>query len=876
MKPVLLTMSAFGPYADAVTIDFSQFEEDGIFLITGDTGAGKTTIFDAICYCLYGEASGGKERREIKTYRSDYALSKTKTFVELEFDHKGVRYKIYRSPEYERPKIHGEGMTKEVASAHLTCEEEHIDISKIEDVNEKIIEIIGLTKNQFSQTVMIPQNDFLKILNSKSDDRKKLFQKLFHTDDYATLQNLLKSKDSECSARKTSIETGLNLDMKKILIDEEYSNKEIIRDKINSFVFIDNVIELTRDMITSTKTKRDQIVLLLNGLKESQEGLVSKITECKAINDDIEKFEELKEEKKKLDQMDKLLEKTKNDLVKIKNASLIQSKEEKLNGVQNQYNQLVKRIKENKQAYENAKNDLEELVKEEKTIKDNYAKVEDLNGKCALLAQLEKELKDYNRVKKELEKKKTELEKELNSEKEKTQIYLNKKVLFYASQYGLMAKELKENEPCPVCGSLAHPNPAKLDQDSSCTKEELEECELEMNQAKEKFNNKNKEFNELKGTYNTISQKIEKAGFNDQTDVKEIHDRLNSLQAQAKSFKEDYEKYNNNKTSLETNKNTLLNNIESDQKTESNLKVDLESEQNGFKESLTQNGFSSYEDYQSYRERISSIHSLEFTLKDHQEKITKNSGLLEEYAKKIEGKSKIDITELENNKTDKDEQIKKLNGIKENLSKIIDVDNPIIVSLTELNKQYKEINDKYAIIHDLYCVVAGQQSNKVKFSFEVFVQQFYFKQVIIAANKRLHKITNGKFSLRCKPEAKNMRSQAGLDLDVYDMDTRQWRDVSTLSGGESFMASMSLALGLSDIVQSDSGVVRLDSMFIDEGFGSLDETSLKQSMEVLNSLADGKRLIGIISHVSEIKQQISQQLVVSKTMRGSTVELRYE
>ena len=200
----------------------------------------------------------------------------------------------------------------------------------------------------------------------------------------------------------------------------------------------------------------------------------------------------------------------------------------------------------------------------------------------------------------------------------------------------------------------------------------------------------------------------------------------------------------------------------------------------------------------------------------------------------------------------------------------------VLENLKKLSGTLEKTRDEYAMVNDLYRTVSGQKAGeKGKLNFETYVQQYYFKEVVAAANKRLTVLTDGGFVLRCKESAKNLRSQSGLDLDVYDINTMQWRDVSTLSGGESFMASMALALGLSDVVQNQSGQIRLESMFIDEGFGSLDENALRQAIGLLSKLADGKRMIGVISHVAELKERIDQKIVVNKTRNGSVVRMEY-
>ena len=226
MKPIKLVMSAFGPYAGETAVDFSALGSSGIFLITGDTGAGKTTIFDAISFALYGEASGGSQKRASKTFRSDYAAAGTPTFVEYTFLHKGRVYCVRRNPEYLRPKKRGEGFITENPDAVFSCEETEELLSGVEAVNRRVYELIGLNRNQFSQTVMIAQGDFMKILNAKSDERKKLFQKIFNTGFFEELQQRLKDMDRDCSAEAEKNDNAILSSFSRLQMDGDYEGAE--------------------------------------------------------------------------------------------------------------------------------------------------------------------------------------------------------------------------------------------------------------------------------------------------------------------------------------------------------------------------------------------------------------------------------------------------------------------------------------------------------------------------------------------------------------------------------------------------------------------------------------------------------------------------
>ena len=303
------------------------------------------------------------------------------------------------------------------------------------------------------------------------------------------------------------------------------------------------------------------------------------------------------------------------------------------------------------------------------------------------------------------------------------------------------------------------------------------------------------------------------------------------------------------------------------------LRYQIQKQKEDYNNELFKQGFTNDIDYKNCLLSLEIIETYDEKLKIYKDSLTKLYSKLETINKQLAGKEIVDIIKLENEKNNIQLEYE---GNKKSLDVYVlayNTNKNCYHELKKLNNTKEKIIKEWTIINDLYKATSGQISNQVKISFETYVQQYYFKQVVIAANKRLNVLANGMFKLRCKDEAKNKRSQVGLDLEVFDGNTNVWRDANTLSGGESFMASLSLALGLSDVVQSQTGNVRLESLFIDEGFGSLDEESLKQALELLNKLADGNKLIGIISHVSELNEKIDQKIIVTKNFNGSQIKL---
>ena len=355
----------------------------------------------------------------------------------------------------------------------------------------------------------------------------------------------------------------------------------------------------------------------------------------------------------------------------------------------------------------------------------------------------------------------------------------------------------------------------------------------------------------------------------------DLVDKMNVLSNKIKSIENDYndiiKKENNNNliiSSLNGNKEKTILRL-------SKLDEDIVTFTKEYEEALKENGFEDETSYKVYKLDQISIKNLENEISNYETKVTTINSKIVTLKERLKIETIIDLSISEKERDDIQVKININDKELKNISNEDTINTKCQKELVSSKSKKEKLKKEWTIINNLYLTCAGQITSNIKMPFETYVQQYYFKQVIAAANKRLTILTDGMFILRCKEEAKNMRSQGGLDLDVYDKNTGAWRDVSTMSGGESFMASLALALGLSDVVQSESGNIRLESMFIDEGFGTLDEESLNQAITLLGKLADGNRLIGIISHVNELKDRIDSKIIVTKTLTGSTVKIEY-
>lgn len=877
MKPIRLTICAFGPYAKETVVDFEALGGEGVFLITGDTGAGKTTIFDAISFALFGEASGGKERRAAKSFRSDYAAPKDETYVEYIFEHKDRAYRIRRNPEYERDKKSGEGTTKQMANAEF----EDISTGKVivglENVNACVDELIGLTQDQFARTVMIAQGDFLKILNAKSSERRELFQKLFDTSIYERIQEKLKDMNRDCEDKNERLNNEIKISAGKIEPAENFPERDVIEAyKKDAAVFVDSLIEVLERLAAFDKSRRK---MLEDEKKENDrqiETLIKQIAEGENLNSDFDDWENTKKRFDELSGKQSEMDLRARELNSARRAQIAASAEvsytkanERMETLKNekeeaqkQLNESEKCLPEAKEALERAQDNLEhagELEKQSDRFKTALPTLRTLLTDQKELLQLQKKIERLR------------LESDTSDE-----AYLRVKAAYYDSQYGLIAQELEDGKPCPICGSMAHPAPAVMPE-VCATREELESAEEERDQTNKKLRNADSEISKLRGTIESAQTQLKEAGIRSDATEKSVLEEIKALRAEAKSLRDSFECAQRELQTLNDRKvkcQAILNSSD-DQlaKAASEQKACAEA----FRNALTENGFADEADYHAAKRQSLEVEALEKEIRGFNEEKRSCEDRIRELTAKLDGKERADIAALKASYVDTKRLQTEIEKREQKESHAAAHNADALKEIREARRKQKKKEETRAIVSEVYKLVSGQHTSagqkSGKLTFEAYVQQHYFKQIVAAANVRLYSLTEGKFTLRCKEMAKNLKSQAGLDLDVLDRGTGQWRDVSTLSGGESFMAALALALGLSDVVQERSGGIRLDSMFIDEGFGSLDENALNRALETLNSLADGKRLIGVISHVPELSERIDKKIEIRKTLTGSTVRM---
>ena len=924
MKPLKLTMSAFGSYAGKNVIDFTG-QQQGIFLITGDTGAGKTTIFDAITYALYNQTSGGE--RNGNMMRSQYAKPETETYVELEFLYRGQTYCVRRNPDYKITKTLKNGKIREQKVPHsveLTLPDGTVFPEKKNATDAKIIEILGLTADQFSQIVMIAQGDFLKLLYTKSDERKMIFSKLFRTDIYWKIQENLRRKSMEMDERIQENDRAFEQEKSRIIPlpeSEEIPLDELVerlRERLKDALKEQNLRRANVEELNKKITKYEEINKLFVSLKKIRQTgkeLEARQVESKECRQQIENA--LKADKVLVAEQQNLRQQQEVE----QSAQAIEKMRETLANDQEMFETLKTQLQEveaeqkreaadiqkkmlaleqsfpSYEALQNARSEEQQAKKVwediEKTSEESFHKKE------AGIAALKEQQKRQEQV---VEQTKKNWEQTSLSASESAKHYEHMYEAFLKEQAGILAENLSAGCPCPVCGSTIHPDPAKLS-DHAVTELEVEQAKKTRAAAEEKRDLAYAVFEAEKTEKQKLAQAVEKeeadfvlAQTIAKQQRKEAEQNYVSLQKIAEQIREklvypslaeakkqyaamqkaleaaeqEIEKKRRKVSDLAEAMNTLKGQRlaeEENQKTSKKLAVKTEKE---YAKLLEKSGFVSEETYHLAILPERSRLKLEREEKEYESQCLRQQSEQKLLEKQVSGKTYTDTTELNEQLKAEKQALKEAEKTYMELHTAYENDRSVLQNCAVYLEKGKKLESEAQVIKSLSKTANGRLSGSAKIDFETYIQRQYFKQIIHEANKRLLTMSNHQFILKLKEEANTGRkTNEGLDLSVYSLVTDSERDVKTLSGGESFLAALAMALGLSDIVERSAGAIHPDMMFIDEGFGSLDAQSRQQAIEVLGKLAGDSRMVGIISHVTELKEQIDRKLVVSRTDKGS-------
>ncbi len=918
MRPLKLTLSAFGPYAGRIQLDFEALGTGGLYLITGDTGAGKTTIFDAISFALFGEASGSN--REPGMLRSKYADPATPTEVELTFRYAGKEYTVTRNPEYMRPKATGKGkgevLTKQAADARLVYPDGHV-VTKLREVNSAIKDILGLDREQFAQVAMIAQGDFLKLLLADTKERQKIFRSIFHTNLYVELQDRLSKQANAVKYQWEDVRNSIRQYMEGILCcetsplaDRVQLAQDLRLPTEEVFSLLERLLEadtaaqknLETQLQTVDKALEEAVALLTQGeaYRKAQRLLVQQQADEAATRTLLQQRQEALEaeqsQKPRQEQLGKeitTLDLTLPEYDRLSSllASLSASEAERKKAesdsaaAQRAKTALtleIETLKQEQKSLENVGAEKEKLLRQKQELVEKQEKLQDLRISIGRFLTQQQIWRDAQ-------------QRYLAADAASSQLlqeYDAKQKAFLDEQAGIIALQLQDDQPCPVCGSMHHPAPAVMAQ-SAPTEEEVKKARKAYDKAAKDTEKASaaaaKEKGKVTGLEEALHSQMEilpevrdisQAEAAAREQVASLQSSICSLDCQLQQIEKTQERKKRLDTTIPQKEKELASAEE-----KLTAAKELLASSATASESLAEQidalqkklSFGSKAAAMSQRNALETElrqlrSALEKAERDYtacKDSLTSLTASVEQLRKQLEESTDIDM----------DVQLAQKAALSQQKALILKEQKDVHIRLSA-NSTCKEkirsksaelsaLEEKQKWMRALSDTANGSVKGKERIMLETYIQTTYFDRIVARANVRLMKMTGGQYDLKRRKSAENLRSQSGLELDVIDHYNGTERSVKTLSGGESFKASLALALGVSFEVHVSTGI-QLDTLFVDEGFGSLDPESLNQAYNTLAGLTEGNRLVGIISHVAELKERIDKQIVVTKEKCGGS------
>ena len=914
MRPLKLTIAGFGPYAGVQELDFEQLGANGLYLITGDTGAGKTTIFDAITFALFGEASGSA--RDAAMLRSKYANPADPTYVDLVFRYDGKDYTVRRSPEYERAKTRGTGTTKQAADAQLTLPDGRI-ITKLKDVDKAVRDIIGLTREQFSQVCMISQGDFRRLLQANTKDRAEIFRDIFGTRPYLALQDRLKAKTGEVKQQRDQASQSIRQYIDGIVCGEDSLLAPQVRKAGSGELLTADVMQLLEQLLAEDGNAQELLAGQLAQAEAHAEQVTALLTQARAYQAAAAALKQ-------------------NELAQVRATEALARSEEELTAaretmpLQEQLSRQITQIELLLPSYDALdtlradlkKNDL--LLKKAHALRDSAAQTKTaLSAEIAALKEERRQLETVAARKEQLTAQRQQvtdlLEKfrrltrqlqELSeqrallqklqtafwdADRESTRLAQEHEALnraFLAEQAGILAGTLLPGQPCPVCGSADHPHLAVVSEKAP--------TEADVRKAKKAYEKAQEHTNAASlaaGRQNGIVTAAEKAFLAELQEL--LPEATPDQAAQAVLSREQtlsqeialldssiasLRKQEQRRDSLDRlipGKEQLLAGAEADFAGSGEQIASLTASAAGclrqireLENQLSFENKSAAKEEKNTLERqrralITAREKAEQAANSCRENLAGIRSAIEQLRLQLADRPEPNLPALEQQRSEVISQKARITQTQKAVHSRLENNRKIRTGISAKAALLEDLDQRYAWMKSLSETANGTLSGKEKIMLETYIQTTYFDRILERANLRLRKMSGGQYDLKRRSTAGSMRGQSGLELDIIDHINTTHRSVNTLSGGEAFLASLALALGLSDEVQMSTGI-RLDTLFVDEGFGSLDSEALSKAYSTLAGLTEGNRLVGIISHVAELKERIDRQIVVTKDRSGSS------
>ena len=912
MRPVRLTLSAFGPYAGETVVDLDRLGDKGLYLITGDTGAGKTTLFDAIAFALFGEASG--ENREAGMLRSKYAEPGVPTFAELEFDYAGRRYRVRRNPEYLRPARRGGGMTREAAGAELTLPDGRV-ITGPRDVNAAVRDILGLDRSQFVQIAMIAQGDFLRLLLAPTEDRKKIFRQLFRTERYETLQKRLREEALGLERAYAGIRASIRQYVRGVAVPPEAGAPDLQRLQElpagEILTYVDGLLAADQAAQAELAPRRQRVdaaiseaEIRLSQAKERAQREREHAEQAAALADADKRLQALEEARRQAEARRSEAEALTGEIARAESGlgryDELETARQRCQALDAQRQARREACEASAARAEKLRKLLEEAAQKLTALRDAGVEQERLTRQLAeaqarvrSLEQLSQAVARGERAERQKAAAQQRYREAAQRAARQNEQYLAMNRAFLDEQAGILAGTLAAGRPCPVCGSLTHPRPAALTPGApseaalNAAREALEKLQAEERRA-------SAEAGTLAGQARQLAEELQRRaveclGECPPEGVAGAAERaVATAQAEAERLTAALQTAGENVRKAEV----LTRWIEEKQQAQRQAEEDAQA---GRAELIRLDS-----DAQNARQQAAALEkTLEFPGKAQAqaaladlrgrkrqiegaiEQATREHEALRARADALRGSVEALARELARaGQIDMPAEAARLEALKGERAALLArytalasrlESNAILRRQVEAQgRELDETERRLRWMKALSDTAGGTVTGKSKVELETYVQTTFFDRILIRANTRFMVMSGGQYELKRRLDAENKVQKSGLELNVLDHYNGTERSVKTLSGGEAFMASLSLALGLSDEIQSSAGGIRLDTMFVDEGFGSLDTETLRQAINTLSALSEGRRLVGIISHVAELRERIDKQIVVRKDASGGS------
>lgn len=919
MRPLSLTLSAFGPYSAQTTVDLSRLGDEGLYLITGDTGAGKTTLFDAITYALYGEPSG--DIRKVSMLRSKYAAVDCPTFVEMRFLYGGREYTVRRSPDQFRPARRGESRLVNKPAEAVLHKPGGQPITGVVAVNEAVKDLLRIDRAQFTRVAMIAQGDFLKLLVASTEERKQLFRQLFDTAMYNDLQEDLKTETVAKKAEHDRLETELGFHLNTIVCKAEDPLRDAVDQAKARALPLPEVLDLLARLIAQDEQEEAALNQRQAALTERLRQIKDQLLLDKERQKIVADHETAQASLAGLQQNLPLLKQQQEDAqAQLPQAEAMARQMAGIAAQLPQYQQLDSQQSALNQVNLDITETENNLAKQEKALAHTTRQLREgreewqrLQPVPALLASLENQIEkltdraqqadklndliaEYSTQKTALQQVQADYEQAARAEDAARQDYHAKNRAFLNAQAGILASRLQPGMPCPVCGALEHPAPAPLPQDAP-TEDMVEAAKTLMEQSAATATRHSKDaagkLSALAARESDIKAQGQALGLDGENKLRPqlvaLLDALHTEQTQKKAALEEAKAQDKRRQALDTLLPGWEKDLDSAREQVNTLTLaltTLKTRQAGLLDALTDlRARLPYADAKAAQAQhdllqtqqaalIQQAEDSRQALIDHDKQTAQAQSRVNTLAQQLSEAPVINAERVAEQEQELTDEQGRVTSALLTLHTRLKTNQQARAEISRLQAGQKAAHARWTFLKTLSDTANGTLPGKERVMLEAFAQGFYFDRVLARANIRFMTMSDGQYELRRTDTAGDLRRQSGLDLQVLDHYNGSLRDVASLSGGESFMAALSLALGLSDEIQSTSGGIRLSTMFVDEGFGSLDPTALSQSIKALSTLSKSHVLVGIISHVAELREKIDKQILITKDRAGgSRVEI---